>query len=53
MRELSSKTIVIIMIVLIAIIMTSAFYFDGRFDIKDNKISFITEKMIAFHITFS
>jgi len=38
-RELSTKTILTITIVLVAIVMTSAFYFDGRFDIDTKEKS--------------
>ncbi len=36
MKELSIKTIITITIVLVAIVMTFAFYFDGRFDTLSN-----------------
>jgi len=39
MRELSTKTIITITIVLVATVMTSAFYFDGRFDIKNQEMN--------------
>lgn len=36
---MKSKSIIILMCILVATILTTAFYFDGRFDIKNDEVS--------------